>query len=62
MDSIIVDVNIFEEFSKVLSEVWIEKIALNSLSFGLLSLNSEFIHDYHSRINIANIIIFISFN
>lgn len=48
MDSIIVDVNIFEEFSKVLSEVWIEKIALNSLSFGLFSLNSEFIHDYHS--------------
>ena len=47
MDSIIIDVNIFEEFSNDLSEVWIEKIALNSLRLGLLSLNSEFILEYH---------------
>ena len=48
MDTIIIDVNIFEEFLNDLSEVWIEKIALNSLSFGLLSLDYEFILEYHS--------------
>tara|TARA_B100000676_G_C18019923_1_gene811976 strand:- start:770 stop:1300 length:531 start_codon:yes stop_codon:yes gene_type:complete len=48
MEPIIIDVNIFEEFSNDLSEVWIEKIALNSLRLGLLSLNSEFILEYHS--------------
>ena len=48
MGTIIINVNIFEEFSSNLSETWVKKIALNSLNCGLVALDSKFIHDYQS--------------
>jgi probable rRNA maturation factor len=48
MDTIIIDVNILDDFVEKISADFIEKISKNTMTFGLISLETNSMHEYKS--------------